>query len=73
MLASLPLDRFTSEGYSFLVEMLYVARGLGARIAEVPITFVERRQGQSKMSTRVMLESALTPWRLVATGPKRGS
>ena len=67
MLASLPLDRFTSEGYSFLVEMLYVARGLGARIAEVPITFVERRQGQSKMSTRVMLESALTPWRLVAS------
>ena len=66
MLASLPLDRFTSDGYSFLVEMLYVAYGLGARIAEVPITFVERRQGESKMSTRVMLESALTPWRLVA-------
>ena len=67
MLASLPLDRFTSDGYSFLVEMLYVAHGLGARIAEVPITFVERRQGESKMSTRVMLESALTPWRLVAS------
>ena len=67
MLASLPLDRFTSDGYSFFVEMLYVAHGLGARIAEVPITFVERRQGESKMSTRVMLESALTPWRLVAS------
>jgi dolichol-phosphate mannosyltransferase len=67
MLASLPLDRFTSDGYSFLVEMLYVAHALGARVAEVPITFVERRQGESKMSTRVMLESALTPWRLIAT------
>ena len=65
-LASLPLDRFTSDGYSFLVEMLYVAHRLGSRIAEVPITFVERRQGQSKMSGRVLFESALTPWRLVA-------
>jgi len=64
-LASLPLDRFRSDGYSFLVEMLYVAQRRGSRIAEVPITFVERRQGQSKMSTRVMFESALTPWRLI--------
>jgi dolichol-phosphate mannosyltransferase len=52
--------------------MLYVARGLGARIAEVPITFVERREGESKMSGGVLYESALTPWRLVATKSKRG-
>jgi len=72
-LASLPLDQFTSDGYSFLVEMLYVAQALGSRITEVPITFIERRQGESKMSGRVLLESALTPWRLVATKSKRGS
>jgi dolichol-phosphate mannosyltransferase len=71
-LAALPLDEFTSDGYSFLVEMLFVARGLGARIAEAPITFVERREGESKMSSGVLLESALTPWRLVATKSKRG-
>jgi dolichol-phosphate mannosyltransferase len=71
-LAALPLDDFASDGYSFLVEMLYVARGLGARIAEVPITFVERREGESKMSGGVLYESALTPWRLVATKSKRG-
>ena len=71
-LAALPLDEFTSDGYSFLVEMLFVSRGLGARIAEVPITFVERREGESKMSSGVLFESALTPWRLVATKPKRG-
>jgi dolichol-phosphate mannosyltransferase len=63
-LASLPLDRFTSDGYSFLVEMLYAAHKLGCRITEVPITFVERRQGVSKLSTGVLLESGLTPWRL---------
>jgi dolichol-phosphate mannosyltransferase len=71
-LAALPLDEFTSDGYSFLVEMLFVARGLGARIGEVPITFVERREGESKMSGSVLFESALTPWRLVATKSKRG-
>jgi dolichol-phosphate mannosyltransferase len=66
-LARLPLDRFGSEGYSFLVEMLYIASTLGCRIAEVPITFVERRQGESKLSSAVLAESAVTPWRLVAT------
>jgi dolichol-phosphate mannosyltransferase len=67
-LATLPLDRFVSDGYAFLVEMLFAAAVNGARIAEIPITYVERRQGQSKMSRAVMFESALTPWRLVARG-----
>ena len=67
VVAALPLDRFGSEGYSFLVEMLYAASARGARIAEVPITFVERRQGVSKLTGSVLLESAATPWRLVAT------
>ena len=66
-LATLPLDRFVSDGYSFLVEMLYAAARQGRRIAEVPISYVERREGQSKMSRTVILESAVTPWRLIAT------
>jgi dolichol-phosphate mannosyltransferase len=65
-LASLPLDTFVSDGYSFLVEMLFVASRQGRRIAEVPIVYVERREGQSKMSRAVIVESAITPWRLVA-------
>jgi dolichol-phosphate mannosyltransferase len=64
-LALVPLERVVSDGYAFLVELLYEASRRGARIGEVPIIFVERRQGVSKMSTRVMFESALTPWRLV--------
>jgi dolichol-phosphate mannosyltransferase len=67
-LAAMPLDGFISDGYSFLVEMLFVAAGQGARIAEVPITFVERRLGQSKLSRAVLIESALMPWRLAARG-----
>jgi len=66
VLASLPLDRFFSDGYSFLVEMLFVAARRGCRIVEVPITFVERREGESKVSRAVLVESAITPWRLVA-------
>ena len=66
-LGALPLDRFISDGYSFLVEMLFVASRRGLKIVEVPITFVERRLGESKLSRAVILESAVTPWRLVAT------
>ena len=66
-LAALPLDGFFSDGYSFLVEMLFVASRRGCRIAEVPITFVERREGESKISRAVLLESAITPWRLVGS------
>jgi dolichol-phosphate mannosyltransferase len=72
VLAALPLDRFISEGYSFLVEMLFVAARRQYRIAEVPITFVERRQGESKLSGGVLFESAVTPWRLIARGDRPG-
>jgi dolichol-phosphate mannosyltransferase len=66
-LAKLPLDRISSDGYSFLVETLFMAARAGARIGEVPITFVERRHGESKMSREVLAESILMPWRLVGT------
>jgi dolichol-phosphate mannosyltransferase len=66
-LESLPLDASVSDGYSFLVEMLFIAARQGRRIVEIPITYVERREGQSKMSRAVILESAITPWRLVAS------
>jgi len=63
-LARLPLDAMVSDGYAFLVEMLFEAAQRGCRIGEVPIIFVERRQGQSKVSSAVLIESLVTPWRL---------
>lgn len=63
-LARIPLERVASAGYAFLVEMLYRAAQDGCRIGEVPIIFVERRQGQSKVSRAVLMESLITPWRL---------
>ena len=64
-LARLPLDAMVSDGYAFLVEMLFEANRRGCRIGEVPIIFVERRQGQSKVSGAVLFESLITPWRLL--------
>jgi len=56
--------RVAGEGYAFLVEATYRASRAGLPIAEVPITFTDRRVGQSKMSRKVILESVLMPWRL---------
>jgi dolichol-phosphate mannosyltransferase len=74
-LAALPLDRIRSHGYAFFVEMLYEAARGGRRIVEVPIIFVERREGVSKLSWRVALEAAAIPWRLVLgwTGRRSGA
>jgi dolichol-phosphate mannosyltransferase len=63
-LASIPLDGVISEGYAFLVETLYLAKRRGWRIREVPIIFVERRKGTSKLSGQVLIESIVLPWRL---------
>lgn len=70
-LAVLPLDRLLSDGYAFQVETIFEAARRGCRIGEVPIVFVERRHGRSKLSTGMCLESVLMPWRLVARGLAR--
>lgn len=53
-----------AEGYAFLVETTFRAQRAGLKIAEVPITFTDRREGQSKMSRKIIFESVLRPWRL---------
>jgi dolichol-phosphate mannosyltransferase len=63
-LARLPLDRIESNGYAFQIEMAWEAARLGLRIGEIPITFVERRRGRSKMSWGIVLEALALPWRL---------
>jgi dolichol-phosphate mannosyltransferase len=53
-----------SEGYAFLLEAAFRAQRAGLRIVEIPITFTDRRAGQSKMSGRVIFESVAKPWAL---------
>jgi dolichol-phosphate mannosyltransferase len=64
-LERLDLARFLSHRYAFMVETVFEIARLGGRVGEVPIIFIERRQGASKMSGRVLLESMVMPWRLV--------
>jgi dolichol-phosphate mannosyltransferase len=64
-LARLPLDQIVSDGYAFLLDVTFIAADAGLRIEESPIIFVERRQGASKVSTAVLIESLLTPWKLI--------
>lgn len=70
LLQQVPLGSIRSDGYAFQVETAWEGYRAGGRIVEVPITFVERREGSSKMSTRVIAESVVLPWRLVAR-PRR--
>lgn len=64
LLKQLPLSDIASQGYSFQVEMAYQSARLNASIKEVPITFVEREHGVSKMSLAIVLEALwlVTKW-----------
>ncbi len=64
-LSGIPMDHISSNGYAFLVEMAYIAFKKRYVIKEIPIIFVERTTGKSKMSFRVIIESVLLPWRLL--------
>ncbi|MEM9727995.1 MAG: polyprenol monophosphomannose synthase [Myxococcota bacterium] len=59
VLETVPLDEVRSEGYSFQIEMTFRALRLGFRIDEVPIVFVDRRAGASKMSRRIFAEAVV--------------
>lgn len=64
LLRSLPLTEVASQGYCFQVDMAWRAVRAGARVVEVPITFVEREVGRSKMSRAIVAEALLnvTRW-----------
>ena len=74
VLEALDLPNVRSNGYSFQVEMTFRAQLCGFRIVEVPIIFMERRAGQSKLSKGVVWESLLMPLKLrwSARAMKRG-
>src|SRR4051794_21132657 len=59
VLEAIELDVISVQGYAFQVETTYRAVRAGFRVTEVPITFRDRRVGESKMSGRIVLEAAL--------------
>ena len=58
-------DRIGAEGFAFLVETLCEAAQMGYTIDEVPVVFVGRRYGASKLTARVFRESLIVPWRVL--------
>ena len=64
VLEKIDLDGIESSGYSFQVEMSHSTWNLGFRIKEIPITFVDRRAGYSKMSTGIFKEAIWMVWKL---------
>jgi dolichol-phosphate mannosyltransferase len=61
VLETIPLERISSRGYAFQIETTYRALRAGFRITEVPIVFVDRAEGHSKMSRAIVLEAV---WRV---------
>jgi dolichol-phosphate mannosyltransferase len=57
VLEAIDLDAISSKGYAFQIETTYRALRAGFRVVEVPIRFVDREQGGSKMSRRIVLEA----------------
>lgn len=64
VLESLDLDRVRSNGYAFQIEMTFRACRRKFRVGEIPIVFVDRSEGQSKMNRRIVWEAVWMVWRL---------
>jgi dolichol-phosphate mannosyltransferase len=64
VLESIDLDRIQSDGYSFQIEMNFKAWKRGFTIGEIPIIFIDRRAGTSKMSKKIVREAIWVVWKL---------
>jgi dolichol-phosphate mannosyltransferase len=64
VLESIQLDRIKSDGYSFQIEMNYRCVENGFRVGEIPIIFIDRHAGESKMSKKIIREAVIMVWKL---------
>ena len=73
-LERLPLEEIASLGYVFQADLAFRAVRAGLRVVEVPIEFVERERGDSKMSRRIASESfrRITRWGLAERADRSG-
>lgn len=64
VLEAIELDRVRSNGYAFQIEVSFRAKRKGFKIVEIPIVFVDRTDGESKMSGKIVREAVWMVWRL---------
>ncbi len=63
-LQKINLDKIHSNGYAFQIEMKFHAHKNKLKIKEIPITFIDRKIGASKMRKKIILEAAVSCWKL---------
>ena len=68
VLKAINLDRIQSNGYAFQIEMSYKAWKKGFRLMEIPIVFLDRHAGASKMSKQIVYEAFFMLWKLLFRG-----
>lgn len=71
VLEAIDLGSIKSDGYSFQIEMNFRCKELGFRIGEIPIIFVDRHAGSSKMSKQIVREAVWMVWKLKLSSLKR--
>lgn len=64
VLEAINLDKVTSNGYAFQIEMTFKAWKKGFKVKEIPIIFVDRVKGKSKMSKKIVREAVTMVWKL---------
>lgn len=73
VLKTIPLNKVQFIGYAFQVEMKYRAWKLGFKLKEIPITFVDRKEGVSKMSKGIIKEAIFGVWKMKSFAKERNS
>ena len=68
MLEAIDLDAVHSNGYGFQIEMTYRAHKMGFKVVELPIIFVDRKVGESKMSGDIFVEALVNVVKLRFSG-----
>jgi dolichol-phosphate mannosyltransferase len=63
-LRTVPFESIEAKGYAWLIALKTLFHRAGARILELPIRFVERRRGASKLSANIVYEGIIEPWRI---------
>lgn len=64
VLETIDLDKIRFVGYAFQIEMKYTAWKLGFKVKEIPITFIDRLEGVSKMSKGIIKEAMIGVWKM---------
>ncbi len=71
VLETVDLDAIDTKGYGFQIEMTYRVHQLGFRVVELPIVFVDRKVGESKMTNDIVVEAMTNVWKLRFSPPAR--